>query len=136
MLCLMLVNFSYAQNFITQISKEDSIKLRKKDELKEDGLVFYRDEYSLSIFIKENIKHNREKKYKIQEFADGRKYCEKCKPEVYYFSIKKVKQIPKNLKYQVITTNQLLHKLNQYSWGGNYFLINNTYYRNLGMPIE
>jgi len=130
------MEFPQAQNFITKITQEDSIKIRKEDELKEDGLVFYKDEYSLSIFSKENIKYNKEKKHYIQEFAGGRKYCEKCKSEVYYFNLKKIKQMPKNVKFKIITVKQLLQNLNQYSLGGNYFLINNTYYRNLGMPIE
>lgn len=63
-------------------------------------------------------------------------YCEKCKKEVYYFILKKVKNnFKKPLK--VYTTDDLFKSLNKFSFGGNsFFLIDGCYYKNLGMPIE
>lgn len=44
---------------IIKLEKNDSMKLIKIDELKEDGLVFYKNEYSLSLYNKSNIKFNK-----------------------------------------------------------------------------
>lgn len=120
---------------IIKLEKGDSIKLIKKEELKEDGLTFYKDEYSFIIYNKDNIIFNKKRGYKYQEFAGGMRYCDKCKKETYGFSIKKVKGIPlKKSKYYKL--NYLFQNLNKYSVGGGYFLISGIYYKNLGMPIE
>lgn len=130
---LLLNAFVNAQ--IIKLEKGDSIKLIKKDELKEDGLTFYKDEYRFIIYNKDNINFNKKKGYKYKEFAGGMRYCDKCKKETYGFSIKKIKGVPsKKLKYY--TLNYLFQNLNQYSFGGGYFLVNGIYYKNLGMPID
>ncbi|SMP22624.1 hypothetical protein [Chryseobacterium profundimaris] len=135
LLQFLLLTFSLINSQIIKIEKKDTFKLIKKEEFKEDGLMFYKDEYNLVIYNKDNIKYNKQNGYKPQILAGGLEICDKCKKEVYYFSIKKIKDKPqKPLNFYPI--RELFKKLKNYSLGGGYFFINNTYYKNLGMPIE
>ncbi|MFY1046387.1 hypothetical protein [Chryseobacterium sp. GP-SGM7] len=132
----LLLNLLFVKPQIVKLQKDDSIKLIKKDELKEDGLTFYKDEYVLTIYNKDNISFNKKNGYKYKLLAGGVRYCDKCKKESYGFIIKKIKSVPSQ-KYSVYSTNYLFKNINKYSFGGSsYFLIKGVYYKSLGMPIE
>ncbi len=134
---ILFLGNSSAFSQIIRIGTSDSVKLIKQEELKEDGLTFYKNEYSLTIYNKENINFNKKNDYKPTILAGGMKYCEKCKKENYYFNIKKVKNIPSlNKPYQYYSINDVFKHINQLSFGNGYFLINGIYYKNLGMPVE
>ncbi len=139
---LLLLIFSfYFENInaqIINIEKGDSIELNKRKELKEDNIVFYKNEYTLILYNKKNIAYNKKNGFTYKTFAGGRKYCEKRKREKYVFNLKKINsnKISKLNKLDIFNSNILFNNLKKYQFSYGYFCIDNIYYENLGMPIE
>lgn len=125
----------FAKSQIVRIENSDQYKLAKIKELNEDGLSFYKDEYSLAIYSKENIKYNKVNGYRPKTFAGGKTFCDKCKKEVYFFRVKKNKDLD-DKKHKIYSTAEMFRILNNFSLGIGYFLIDGQYYKNLGIPLE
>lgn len=129
----LIFNLSVLRSQVVKITEKDSIMIKKKKEIHEDGLVFNRNVYSLTIFNLNNIHYNKKNGFNYEEIQDGRKYCEKCKKDILYkFLIKKTDETFSNLNYKLYTIGDLFES----SFNKNYFLINDIYYENLGTPIE
>lgn len=124
-----------AKSQIVRLEYTDKYKLSKIKELNEGGHSFYKDEYSLAIYSKENIKYNKVNGYRPKTFAGGITYCDKCKKEVYFYNVKKIKYI-NDKKLKIYSVAEMFRILNKFSLGSGYFLINGQYYKNLGMPLE
>ena len=133
---ILIVLFSYNVNAqIIDIKPNDSIKLTKQKELKEDNLIFYKNEFSLIIYNKENIKYNKKNGFTYKTFAGGKKYCDKCKKEEYIFNLEKIEALKSN-KLEIFNIDDVHNNLRKYQFSYGYFYINNVYYKNLGIPIN
>ena len=135
-LIFFLFTFDTTYSQIINIEKTDSIILNKKKELKEGNNVFYKNEYSLIVYNKENISYNNKNGFSYKVFAGGRKYCDKCKREEYLFTLKKNTSLKKVKNLNFFSVNTLFKNLKKYQFSYGYFCIEGVYYENLGMPIE
>ena len=68
-LIFFLFTFDTTYSQIINIEKTDSIILNKKKELKEGNNVFYKNEYSLIVYNKENISYNNKNGFTYKVFA-------------------------------------------------------------------
>lgn len=89
LITIFFFNIKTTQSQVVKLTERDSIILVKKEELHEGGLIFYKDEYSLTLFNRDNAHYNKKNGYEHKTLPDGRRYCEKCKKEYYVFFIKK-----------------------------------------------
>ena len=103
--------------------------------LKDGNLSFYKNEYTLTLYHKENISYNKKNGYKYYTIAGGKKYCDKCKKEKYTFNIENIPNLKSN-QLEIFNIDTLFENLKKYQFSYGYFYINNVYYKNLGMPIE
>lgn len=114
------------------LNRDDSYKLQKQKVYVEPNLMLYKNQYTLTISDSENIKNNIKNNLRTYTRVDGKKYCDGCKTENYYYAVEKVKKSKIINTYRKYKLQEFLKPKDITVFYETYFLIEKKYYKNIG----